>query len=210
MFAAFRCHRSWVSLCPSGHRRPSSCLYLQCISKCHTSAHWRSLSLFLLWWYEMLVNIGRRLAGFVRHTTAASLSSHLATGYEDRQQLEVVSDAVFLLVLFGCNVSWGPQESQPAKVNALPDNEQKASSHKGLSSAAVRVSTHPALLHYFPLSVLSDCAHSFRLFITGYCWGHFDEPVFLFSLSRAEAQNVCVALAGVTRWSVRGPPPHSL
>lgn len=67
----------------------------------------------------------------------------------------------FLVCLVGCNVSCGPQESQPAKVNALPDNEQKASSHKGLSSAVVielvPISIQP---HYIiSLFLCSQIAH---------------------------------------------------
>ena len=66
---------------------------------------------------------------------------------------------------------------------------------------------HPVPLHYFPLSLLSDCAHSFRLFITGCCWGHFNLIHFInasqyFFIPYAEQRlQVCVALAGVTWWS---------
>lgn len=118
----------------------------------------------------------------------------------------------------GCNVTCGPQESQPAKVNDRPDNEQKASSRKGLSSVAVielvPISIQPH--HIIPLFLCSQIAlvHSGCSSLVC-CWGHFNLIHFInasqyFFIPYPEQRlRMCVPVFPGDL-TARGRPPRSL
>lgn len=150
---------------------------------------------------------------------AASLPSHWTSGYEGRQQLEVVSDGIFLVARLAVMLPVDHRRaSLPAKVNDRPDNEQKASSRKGLSSVAVielvPISIQPH--HIIPLFLCSQIAlvHSGCSSLVC-CWGHFNLIHFInasqyFFIPYPEQRlRMCVPVFPGDL-TARGRPPRSL